>query len=75
MCYFTAFYFQHLPKKSTILSLQYYTFPIFCLVSINMVILGFTVAHNHPAEQVCECDGQLQPRQARSGQRRKHSIN
>jgi hypothetical protein len=50
MCYFTAFYFQHLPKKSTILSLQYYTFPIFCFVSINMVVLGFTVASFDSAE-------------------------
>lgn len=57
MCYFTAFYFQHLPKKSTILSLQYYTFPVFCLVSINMVVLGFTVASGDTAEQMCKCDG------------------
>jgi hypothetical protein len=42
MCYFTAFYFQHLPKKSTI--------PIFCFVSINMVVLGFTVASFDSAE-------------------------
>ena len=43
LCYFTVFYFRHLPKKSSILSIQYYSFPIICLLSFNMVFVGFTV--------------------------------
>ena len=43
MGYFTLFYFQHIGQMKTLVMLQYATLPIFCIVSANMTIVGFTL--------------------------------
>lgn len=43
LAYFAIYYFEHIPKKFDVVSIQYLTLPIFVLVSANMVFFSYTV--------------------------------